>query len=255
MADEKTILVIDDEVAIVNVIRLHLEKKGYKVFAAHDGEEGLERARQLKPGLIILDINMPKKNGLEFYKDIIVDNKKTLFPVLVLTGRREFEGFFKDIEADGFVPKPIDFGKLVEEVDRIFLKYKKKEEAKKTAKNVLIVEDSDEILDRMVVTFIRAGLTLHCIKTAEDLAGQMPAEPVDLILTKLSLCDVIPELRKVPQLMRENTKVLLYTAENSLLDDLIVKKLCEKPGIAPAELILNDKAPELLKKAQEILRG
>ena len=195
---------------------------------------------------------MPKKSGLEFYNDIVVNNREKMFPVLVLTGRLEFEKFFKDIEADGFVPKPIDFAKLVQEVDRIFLKYNK-EQPKKTAKNLLIVEDNDETLDRIVGIFVRAGFTVHCIKAMGDLTDQMPSEPLDLVIAKLLLCDLISSLKGVPKLMKADTATLIYTTGGSNLNKEIVIKLCEKSGIKATELVWSDSAPDLLKRSKEVL--
>ena len=61
----KQILIADDEPDILEIIRYNLEKEGYEVHTANDGNEAIEKANQLYPDLIILDIMMPRKNGVE----------------------------------------------------------------------------------------------------------------------------------------------------------------------------------------------
>ena len=64
MANEK-ILVVDDDTNICELLRLYLTKEGYQVTTANDGEEGLEKFNQLKPDMVLLDVMMPKMDGLE----------------------------------------------------------------------------------------------------------------------------------------------------------------------------------------------
>ena len=119
MAAKKTILLIDDEVDLVDMVKFQLIAKGYNVVAAHDGLEGLEKLKNIKPDLIILDINMPKMGGLEFYGRIATEHGRSKYPVLVLTARANLEKTFKDINVDGFMPKPFEIDQLIKEVGRI----------------------------------------------------------------------------------------------------------------------------------------
>ena len=64
MANEK-ILVVDDDTNICELLRLYLTKEGYQVTVANDGEEGLEKFNQVKPDMVLLDVMMPKMDGLE----------------------------------------------------------------------------------------------------------------------------------------------------------------------------------------------
>ena len=63
MAEEKTILIVDDEKTIVTILRFNLESRGYRILEAYDGESGLKKARTEKPDLILLDIMLPKMDG------------------------------------------------------------------------------------------------------------------------------------------------------------------------------------------------
>jgi len=119
----KTILIVDDEKDFVRLLKFRLEKNGYNVLAAYDGKSGLRAADKLIPDLIILDINLPKIGGVEFYNKICTRYNRPRFPVLVLTARGELEDLFKSIEADGFMHKPFEIDALLKEIERIISTY------------------------------------------------------------------------------------------------------------------------------------
>ena len=83
MANEK-ILVVDDDTNICELLRLYLTKEGYQVTTANDGEEGLEKFNQLKPDMVLLDVMMPRMDGLEVCRRI---RKLGNTPVMMLTAR------------------------------------------------------------------------------------------------------------------------------------------------------------------------
>jgi DNA-binding response OmpR family regulator len=110
---------IDDTEELVNLIKFRLIEKGYEVCTAFDGEQGLKVLKRCTPDLIVLDVNMPKIGGLEFYKRISTEYGRSKIPVLFLTERSELENLVEDIEADGFLSKPFEIDTLTKEVDRI----------------------------------------------------------------------------------------------------------------------------------------
>ena len=85
MANEK-ILVVDDDTNICELLRLYLTKEGYQVTTANDGEEGLEKFNQLKPDMVLLDVMMPRMDGLEVCRRI---RKLGIAPVMMLTAKGE----------------------------------------------------------------------------------------------------------------------------------------------------------------------
>ena len=85
MANEK-ILVVDDDVNICELLRLYLTKEGYQVTIANDGEEGLEKFNQVKPDMVLLDVMMPRMDGLEVCRRI---RKLGNTPVMMLTAKGE----------------------------------------------------------------------------------------------------------------------------------------------------------------------
>ncbi len=119
MSDEKTILIIDDEVDLAEMVGFQLKAKGFEVVIAHNGVEGLEQLKTVTPQLIILDMNMPKMGGIEFYKNICDFSAKPRYPVFVLTARANMERLFKDFDVAGFLAKPFDIGELTRKVEEI----------------------------------------------------------------------------------------------------------------------------------------
>ncbi len=114
----ETILVVDDEPQIVRLVRAYLEEAGYRVAIAYDGEEALYAARQEKPDLIVLDILMPRMDGLEFIRQI---RREQEVPIIVLTARSEETDRIVGLEmgADDYVTKPFSPRELVARVKAV----------------------------------------------------------------------------------------------------------------------------------------
>ena len=117
MANEK-ILVVDDDTNICELLRLYLTKEGYQVTTANDGEEGLEKFNQLKPDMVLLDVMMPRMDGLEVCRRI---RKAGNTPVMMLTAKGQksdrIAGF--NAGADDYLPKPFDPDELLSRVRAI----------------------------------------------------------------------------------------------------------------------------------------
>ncbi|MDX6770547.1 MAG: response regulator transcription factor [Elusimicrobiota bacterium] len=114
MAQEK-ILVVEDDREIVRLLKYNLEKEGFRVFTAGDGEAGLAAARKEKPELVVLDAMLPKLDGFEVLKLL---RKETAAPVLMLTARREEVDRVLGLElgADDYVVKPFGVRELMARV-------------------------------------------------------------------------------------------------------------------------------------------
>lgn len=106
-----TVLLVEDEEGIRSLTRLFLEKKGYAVLEAQDGEEALSTVRITKPDVILLDIEMPKLDGFEVCKEL---RKRTKAPIIFVSCRKEpvdkMTGF--GVGGDDYVTKPFDFYEL-----------------------------------------------------------------------------------------------------------------------------------------------
>ena len=122
-----TILVADDEKHIVQLVRLYLSNEGYQVDTAADGQEALEKARRLKPDLIILDLMMPRIDGWEVCRRL---RKETNVPVIMLTARTEDVDKIVGLElgADDYVTKPFNPRELVARVKAVLRRAQAQEE-------------------------------------------------------------------------------------------------------------------------------
>lgn len=102
---EKKILIVDDEKPIVDILKFNLLKDNYTVIEAYDGEEGLNKASDEKPDLILLDVMLPKMNGFEVCKKV---REKSAVPIIMLTAREEEVDKVLGLElgADDYITKP-----------------------------------------------------------------------------------------------------------------------------------------------------
>ncbi len=115
------ILVVDDEPSIVRPLAFVLEKSGYEVLTAANGEEGLRMAESERPDLIFLDVMMPKKNGYEVCKEIKENPALQQTYVIILTARGvELDEHEKlNVKADEYMSKPFSPIRIVEHVNTI----------------------------------------------------------------------------------------------------------------------------------------
>jgi DNA-binding response OmpR family regulator len=111
-----SILVVEDRREVLDVLQRTLAASGYRVYTASDGEAGLHTALDVQPDLIILDIGLPKQNGLEVARELRKRGLKT--PVLMLTARVTISDKVSGLEAgaDDYLAKPFDYDELLARV-------------------------------------------------------------------------------------------------------------------------------------------
>jgi DNA-binding response OmpR family regulator len=110
-----TILVVDDDRKTVDLIRLYLEKDGYRVLVAYDGRSAIDIARNHRPGLIILDLMLPKVDGLDVCSELRAESN---VPIIMLTAKSTEDDKLigLDLGADDYVTKPFSPRELVARV-------------------------------------------------------------------------------------------------------------------------------------------
>jgi len=151
----KTILVVEDDATLLDVLRYNLTREGYTVVSAMDGQEGLSMARSEKPDLLILDIMLPELDGLEVCRIL---RKETSLPILMLTAKAEEIDKVVGLEvgADDYVSKPFSFRELLARVKAMLRRSEMSKESAATAaeEGTGVVEIGDLIIDlsRHVVT-------------------------------------------------------------------------------------------------------
>ena len=259
MSDQKTILLIDDEVDLQELVKMTLKTKGYKVEIAGNGIEGLEKLKTLTPDLIILDMNMPKMGGLEFYQRICV-NDRPKYPVLVLTARANMEQLFRQFNIDGFMAKPFEIDDLFKEVAAIIEKHsnvgiKKTPTGAREIRKVCIVENDIDTLNKIGSVFLSAGYIVNPaqngVEGIERIANTVP----DVALIKLGLVDipgdvVILKLKNMAK--TQNVKCILYTPK-SPEKTVIAQKIGQKEGVDRFVEFINPK--DFLEAVNEVLKG
>ena len=123
MCEKQLILVVDDDPDLVESVSMKLESEDFRVAKAYDGIEAMDRIKEERPALVILDVMMPRKNGYELcdelkasdeYKHIAIVLLTAVADAVTSTSYTHMDG--KTTLADDFIPKPIELDKLVEMV-------------------------------------------------------------------------------------------------------------------------------------------
>lgn len=126
----KKILIADDEPDILEIVDYNLKQEGYEVYTAKDGDDALAKAKQIKPDLIILDIMMPKKTGVEVCTILRTQPAFTDTLIIFLTALSDESSQIKGLDtgADDYVNKPISTKVLVSRVNALFRRVNKSEQ-------------------------------------------------------------------------------------------------------------------------------
>ena len=124
MAKKKRILLVDDEVDFVEVLRVRLEDSNYEVIVAYDGEEGLARAEREYPDLIILDVMLPIISGFDVCRKLKIGEKFKNIPIIMLTAKFQANDieFGMAMGADGYITKPFEPKVLLEKIRELLNK-------------------------------------------------------------------------------------------------------------------------------------
>ena len=123
------VLIIEDNPAYQRLLKKWLERKGYLCSIAPDGMEGLNAARRLMPDLILLDLLLPKMDGLQVCRMIKFDQRTKQIPIIILTSRDldEDEQAARKFGADAFIVKTTRIEVIMDVIDRLLDKYGKLE--------------------------------------------------------------------------------------------------------------------------------
>lgn len=132
MAHE-TILIVDDERDITELIRYNLEKENFKTITVATGEDALSEAKRVRPDLIILDLMLPGVDGLEVCRKLSQDEATRTIPILMLTAKSEDSDIILGLEmgADDYVTKPFSPKVLIARIRALLRRNREKEALKK----------------------------------------------------------------------------------------------------------------------------
>lgn len=118
--DTKTVLMIEDQMEFLAVNKLYLERHGYRVLAAEDGEEGVRLARHQRPDLILMDFSIPRLDGIGATAALKRDPTTREIPILLLTAHSYGSVGRRAVAAGcaGYIGKPCDPRRILEEVQQ-----------------------------------------------------------------------------------------------------------------------------------------
>ncbi len=179
----KTILVVDDEPKIVQLARDYLEQAGFAVATAYDGMAALTVARSARPDLVVLDLGLPQKDGLDVARQLRAASN---VPIVMLTGRSEESDKLVGLElgADDYVTKPFSPKELVARVRAVL----RRTERSAPASEVLRVGDVVVDVPRMRVTV--AGRAVELTATEFQLTSTLARSP-GRVFTRAQLLDAV----------------------------------------------------------------
>ena len=122
-ASRAKILIVDDDLDIREVVRDRLKAMGFEVVEASDGLQAMARLREELPAITLLDLQMPRKSGLEVLKAIKTDPRTHAIPVVILTSSREEQNMVEGYKlgANAYIQKPVDFDQFRQIVKQLGL--------------------------------------------------------------------------------------------------------------------------------------
>lgn len=135
----KVVLIVDDEKNICELIRLYLEKEGFKTVVAFDGEEALKIFKSVSPDIVLLDVMMPKKDGWQVCRELRAESN---VPIIMLTAKGETIDKVLGLEfgADDYIVKPFEAKELVARIKAVMRRYENGGTAKKEEDNEISYE-------------------------------------------------------------------------------------------------------------------
>lgn len=144
MREKPTILIVDDEAGVVDVMGAILSNQGFSAVSARDGVEGFERAKEVSPDLVLLDVSMPRMDGLETCRRLKSDSTTMAIPVVMFTSSSDRESRIRALKAgaNDFLSKPVDGTELVVRVNNL-LKVKKYQDFLESHSRILELQVED----------------------------------------------------------------------------------------------------------------
>src|SRR5437016_3074478 len=180
--DKTVILVADDEVTMVNMLRDALESMEYGVVVAFDGAEAVDKLRQKPPDLVLLDVQMPKMNGYDVCRKIKSDVLLRHIPVMMLTGQTGTTSKGTGLEqgADDYLTKPFEMDELLARIKTLLRRTRQGLEANPLSRLPGNVTIEHEILNRIEqkVPFAVLYLDLNDFKAYNDIYGFVKGDDV-----------------------------------------------------------------------------
>jgi signal transduction histidine kinase/DNA-binding response OmpR family regulator len=208
--EKPLVLIIEDNVQAGQLIQLYLEEAGYRTEIARDGAEGIEKAKQLKPSIITLDMIMPIKDGWQVLKELKRHPICKDIPIIIISITDEKKLGFSMGAVDYFV-KPVNKDELLNAISKVPLRIQKQKEHPK----VLIIDDDKTAAELIQVILEAEGYEVIKTMNGKDGVRMAGSENPDLIILDLIMPDisgfnVAYQLKQQPA--TRNTPIIILTS-------------------------------------------
>ena len=186
---KKTILAVDDESSILDLLKFNLEKEGFNFISAEDGEEGINKVLNEKPDLLLLDVMIPKMDGLSVCKKIRQENIN--IPIIMLSARGEEidKVLGLEIGADDYITKPFSPREFIARIKANLRKFDKNKSVEEEQKNQIAV--GSLILDLDKFEAIVRGTTVTDLTRREFEVLKFLAQKPGQIVTRETLLEKV----------------------------------------------------------------
>ncbi len=236
-ATKKHILIIDDEEDLRDILSFQFKIRGYDVTTAEDGVDGLVKLHDLKPDLIVLDLNMPRMGGIEFYQKLCsFTGGHPAFPILVLTARANTRQLFLDLEIDGFLTKPFEIEDVIKEAEYIIKNVARKKIAEETRPiaNIFIIDPDAKSLSNIGGVLLNAEYKVSTSVSGAKAIEKMMTDVPDLVLVNLGLTDLPGDVlvTRLMQIARTSrVRFVLYVNRTGSHDKEVMMNMAKKTGV------------------------
>ncbi|MBF0253686.1 MAG: hypothetical protein HQL11_00965 [Candidatus Omnitrophica bacterium] len=194
MAEHRSILLIHYENDILLMLRGLLEAQGYQVIAAASDKDGLERLTEIRPNLILFDMNALGSTVAEFKQEIRESSGGRLYPLLVFAGTSQMEDVFLSMPIEGFVCKPFEIDELLMDIRMVLYAGEPPEglaeiRQKRKLRKILLVDDDISVFERIAGYFLNAGYDVEGARSAVEGLEKASQTDAGIFVIKWGLLD------------------------------------------------------------------
>ncbi len=210
-----TILLVDDDVTILDVLGLMLEQAGFQVVRAANGQQGLDAAMEARPDIIITDVLMPVMDGYLFYKELKASPTLRHIPVIILTARGKMQASFEAIGADIFLEKPAPKETLLAHLEQLLHKQADAKEGHPHVQKILIAGTYPEVVSTMARQLADKRYIVQTVKAAAEVIPETVKFGEDMLIIETQMekecpvADVIRAVRLLPS--ARHIPIILYS--------------------------------------------
>jgi two-component system sensor histidine kinase/response regulator len=240
MTERKSkILIVDDAIDTVELLRKRFHSEGYETSEAYDGEEALKRVDEYNPDLIVLDVMMPKIDGYEVCRRLKNDENKKYIPILMLTAKGEVESKVKGLEigADDYLAKPFNYKELSARVKSLLTIKASHEQLVEEEKSVALEKMMDEVAHEVRNPLVSIG------GFAKRVYDRLPENDPNKKYLEM-IMDEVSKLENMVKLLIELKTMAVCYSECCDVNDIIMEalsiheeELAEKGIIVKTELM------------------